>query len=145
VPHPPEGIGIIPLFLDIQRGAREEFTTILKSYEPMIAKLAEHEVDIIHPKARRRSWCSVSGRGRAAQEVGEDLPHADVHLGHEPHPRAERTQGEAVRGRSYFSGNINQTFGKYFVDAGFDVLCDGRHRRALQEVGNLSPNSSMRT
>src|SRR5690349_10967433 len=46
----PEGVGIIPLFLDIQRGAREEFTTILKSYEPMIAKLAEHEVDIIHPE-----------------------------------------------------------------------------------------------
>src|SRR5438045_2771392 len=46
----PEGVGIIPLFLDIQRGAREEFTTIIPHYEPLIAKLADHDVDLIHPE-----------------------------------------------------------------------------------------------
>jgi len=51
----PEGIGIIPLFLDIQRGAREEFTTILKSYEPMIAKLAD-PADQHDAYRRERAW-----------------------------------------------------------------------------------------
>ena len=46
----PEGVGIIPLFLDIQRGARSEFTSVIPHYEPLIAKLAEREVDLVHPE-----------------------------------------------------------------------------------------------
>jgi maleate isomerase len=45
----PEGIGIIPLLLDIQSGTKEEFTNAVAQYEPKIAELAEQEVDVIMP------------------------------------------------------------------------------------------------
>jgi maleate cis-trans isomerase len=42
-------------------------------------------------------------------------------------------------GASYFPGPINDTFAKYFVDAGFDVLGMEGIDVPFQEVGNLSP------
>ena len=46
----PEGIGVIPLFLNVRRGAREEFQAAIKAYEPLIQQLAEQECDIILPE-----------------------------------------------------------------------------------------------
>ena len=43
----PEGIGIIPLFLGIQRGTPDEFKATISAYE---SKVAELEVDLIHPE-----------------------------------------------------------------------------------------------
>ncbi len=34
----PEGVGIIPLFLDIKKGERRELTDVIPQYEPQIAK-----------------------------------------------------------------------------------------------------------
>src|SRR5262245_12392828 len=45
----PEGIGLLPVFLDIRRGARDEFETVMPAYERQVALLAEHECDLIHP------------------------------------------------------------------------------------------------
>src|SRR5512132_1222481 len=45
----PEGIGLLPLFLDIRRGTRDEFETVIPAYERCVALLAEHECDLIHP------------------------------------------------------------------------------------------------
>ena len=119
----PEGIGIIPLFLDIQRGAREEFTTILKSYEPMIAKLAEHEVDIIHPEGAP-PFMVLGYQGEAELlKKWEKTYRTPMFTSGTNHIRAlNALKVKRFVGASYFSGTINQTFGKYFVDAGFDVL-----------------------
>ena len=46
----PEGLGVIPLFLDIQRGTIDEFREAINAYEEKVAKLAELEVDLIHPE-----------------------------------------------------------------------------------------------
>src|SRR4051812_19015324 len=46
----PDGVGIIPLFLDVQRGSTEEFDRGVALYEPLIARLAEKKVDLIHPE-----------------------------------------------------------------------------------------------
>ena len=35
----PEGIGVVPLFLDIQRGTINEFTESIKAYDEKIATL----------------------------------------------------------------------------------------------------------
>ena len=45
----PEGIGLIPLFLNIRRGTEDEFETMMPHYEKLIALLAEQNCDIIHP------------------------------------------------------------------------------------------------
>ena len=45
----PEGIGLIPLFLNIRRGTEDEFETMMPHYEKLVALLAEQNCDIIHP------------------------------------------------------------------------------------------------
>src|SRR5687768_15707381 len=43
----PEGIGVIPLFLNIRQGTRAEFKRIVARYEPPVRLLAE-DCDLIH-------------------------------------------------------------------------------------------------
>src|SRR4030088_3830530 len=45
----PEGIGLIPLFLNIRRGTEDEFETMMPHYEKLVAVLAEQNCDLIHP------------------------------------------------------------------------------------------------
>jgi maleate isomerase len=43
-------------------------------------------------------------------------------------------------GASYFTGAINETFAKYFADAGFDVLgMEGIENVPFDDIGSLSP------
>ena len=45
----PEGIGLIPLFLNIRRGTEDEFEAMMPHYEKAMALLAEQNCDLIHP------------------------------------------------------------------------------------------------
>ena len=45
----PEGIGLIPLFLNIRRGTEDEFDKMMPHYEKLVAVLAEQNCDFIHP------------------------------------------------------------------------------------------------
>src|SRR5947199_10732636 len=45
----PEGVGLIPLFLDIRRGTEDEFETMMPHYEKLIPVLAEQNCDPIPP------------------------------------------------------------------------------------------------
>jgi hypothetical protein len=45
----PEGIGIIPLCLDVRRGAVDEFKSVIPAYEEKVAELARAGVDVINP------------------------------------------------------------------------------------------------
>ena len=42
----PEGIGLIPLFLNISRGTEDEFETMMPHYEKLVAVLAEQKCDL---------------------------------------------------------------------------------------------------
>jgi hypothetical protein len=44
----PEGIGVIPLFLDIRAGTHDEFKTAMPAYEDKVALLAQQGCDLIH-------------------------------------------------------------------------------------------------
>src|SRR6476660_2624502 len=44
----PEGIGVIPLFLNIREGTPAEFKRVVARYEPQIALLAEQRCSLIH-------------------------------------------------------------------------------------------------
>ena len=45
----PDGVGIIPLFAEIERGTQDEFKIALERYGRKVAKLAEIGVDVINP------------------------------------------------------------------------------------------------
>ena len=46
----PEGIGVIPLFLGIQRGTEDEFRDVMPAYEAKVAELVGLGVDLVHPE-----------------------------------------------------------------------------------------------
>ncbi len=65
----PEGIGLIPLFLNISRGTEDEFETMMPHYEKLVAVLAEQKCDLKRNTRRRssawrRTTCAPSRRSR---------------------------------------------------------------------------------
>ena len=136
----PEGVGIIPLFLDIQRGARREFTNVIPHYEPLIAKLAEHEVDLVHPEGAPPFMVLGHEGETDLIRKWEKKYKVPVFTSGTNHIRAlHALKVKRFVGASYFSGKINETFGKYFTDAGFDVLALEGIKVEFQDVGSLSP------
>ena len=135
----PDGIGIIPLFLDIQRGVREEFTSVIPRYEPLIKRLADLEVDLIHPEgAPPFMVLGYKGEGELIKKWEKNYK-TPIFTSGTNHVRAlQALKIKRFVGASYFPGKINDDFAQYFVDAGFDVLGMEGINVPFQEVGNLS-------
>ncbi len=135
----PEGIGVIPLFLAIRTGTEEEFREIMGAFEEKVAELASLNVDLIHPEGAPPFM--VRGY-RGEQEI--------VKRWEEKHRipiiTAGMTQIESLRalgihrfvGVTYFTGEINETFSRYFNEAGFEVLGMEGIAVPFEDVGRLS-------
>ncbi len=135
----PEGIGVIPLFLTIQRGTEDEFREVLLAFEQKVGELAELKVDLIHPEGAPPFM--VHGyKGEEAIVKQWEKKHKI------PIVTAPMTQVEALRalkvkkivGVTYFSGKINDTFSRYFIEAGFDVVAMEGISVPFEDVGRLS-------
>lgn len=118
----PEGIGIIPLFLNITRGTTEEFKTMMAAYEAEIERLVPQECDMIHPNGAPPFM--VHGYDGEAKIVRAwrrkyKVPIFTAGQNHVAAMKALKIKNFV--GATYFSGNINKTFAAYFKDAGFKV------------------------
>ena len=63
----PEGIGLIPLFLNVRRGTEDEFQKMMPAYEEQVAVLADYGCDLIHPHGAPPFM--VQGRKKEAEIV----------------------------------------------------------------------------
>ena len=63
----PEGIGLIPLFLNVRRGTQDEFEGMMPAYEEQVAVLADYGCDLIHPHGAPPFM--VQGRKKEAEIV----------------------------------------------------------------------------
>ena len=118
----PEGIGVIPMFLNISRGTRDEFETVLTAYEAQIKICADAGCDIIHPSGAPPFM--VQGLKREAQIVHEweEKFGVPIFTSGQNHITALRALGaKTIVGATYFPGDINATFARYFEDAGISV------------------------
>lgn len=135
----PEGIGVIPLFVGFQRGNEEEFREALRAYEERVDELAELGVDVIHPEGAPPFM--VHGY-KGEQEIIRQWEKKHKI----PVVTASMTQVEALRalkvekfvGVTYFTGKINETFSRYFEEAGFNVMAMEGIPVAFEDVGRLS-------
>ena len=80
----PQGIGLIPLFLDFRRGTTDEFKAAMPAYERNVAILAEHACDLIHPVGAPPFM--VLGRAAGARPhhaggIHGDVPRSGIHPG----------------------------------------------------------------
>lgn len=119
----PEGIGVLPLFVNIRKGTADEFKGVLHHFEAHVKTLAEVPVELIHPEGAPPFM--VHGYEGERRIVDDWQSKYGV-----PIVTAAQTQVEAMHalgirrivGVSYFRGDINDTFARYFTDAGIEVL-----------------------
>ena len=135
----PEGIGVIPLFLQIKRGDEDEFREALRAYESRVDDLAAQKVDLIHPEGAPPFM--VQGYKGEQEIVRQWEKKHQI-----PVVTAGMTQVEALRalkakkvlGVTYFTGEINNTFTRYFTEAGFEIVGMEGISVPFDDVGRLS-------
>jgi maleate isomerase len=135
----PEGIGVVPLYLNFQRGTEEEFRGALDAVHEKVEELAQEGVDLIHPEGAPPFM--VHGFQGEAKIVADWEQQYKI-----PIVTAAQTQVEALRtlgvkkfvGVTYFTGSINDMFTRYFQQAGFEVLGMEGIEVAFADVGRLS-------
>src|SRR5882762_9395066 len=118
----PEGIGLIPLFLNIRRGTEDEFETMMPHYEKLVAVLAEQKCDLIHPHGAPPFMVhGLKGEARisAGWEKKYQVPIMSVAQNHVNALKA--LEAKSFVGATYFPDKLNAVFAKYFTDAGFKV------------------------
>lgn len=136
----PDGICLLPLFLDIRKGTVAEFERAVEPYEPLLDKLAEAKVDLLHPEGAPpfmlkgyQGECDIIKRW-------EDKYQIPVFTSGSNHVRAMKALDvKTFIGATYFTGPINDMFANYFVGAGFNVLGMEGLDVPFADVGQLSP------
>jgi maleate isomerase len=135
----PEGIGVVPVYLNFKRGTEDEFRGALNAVEEKVAELAREGVDLIHPEGAPPFM--VHGYH------GEEKIIKDWEAKYKtPMVTAAQTQVEALRalrvkkfvGVTYFIGSVNDLTTGYFRDAGFDVMTMEGMPVAFEDVGRLA-------
>ena len=118
----PEGIGLIPLFLDIRRGTEDEFETMMPHYEKLIAVLAEQNCDLIHPVGAPPFMVQGYEGERKIIAAWEDKFKIPIMSVAQNHIRALKAlKAKSFVGATYFPDRLNGIFAKFFQDAGFEV------------------------
>jgi maleate isomerase len=119
----PEGIGVIPLCLDVRRGAVEEFKSAIPAYEEKVAELARAGVDVINPSGAPPFMVLGYAQEQKLIRQWEERYQTRIFTSGTSHIDALRALGvKRFLGATYFRGDINRIYAKYFVDAGFDCL-----------------------
>jgi maleate isomerase len=135
----PEGIGVIPLFLGIQRGTEDEFSGVMDVYESKVAELASLEVDLIHPEGAPPFMVQgYKGEGETVRKWEKKYKIPIVTAGMTQVEALRALKRKKVLGVTYFTGKINDTFSRYFAGAGFDVVAMEGISVPFQDVGRLS-------
>ena len=135
----PEGIGVVPVYLNFKRGTEDEFRAALNAVEEKVAELAREGVDLIHPEGAPPFM--VHGYKGEEKIIKEWEAKYKV-----PMVTAAQTQVEALRalnikkfvGVTYFVNSVNDITTGYFQDAGFEVLAMEGMAVAFEDVGRLA-------
>src|ERR1041384_5915992 len=119
----PEGIGVVPVYLNFKRGTEDEFRAALDTVQQKVAELAEEGVDLIHPEGAPPFMVhGYKGEEKIIKEWEAEFK--------TPMVTAAQTQVEELRalgvkkfvGVTYFVGSINDMFTRYFREAGLKGL-----------------------
>jgi len=119
----PSGIELIPLCLDVRRGAIDEFKSAIPAYEAKVAELAKMNVDVINPSGAPPFMVLGYNNEQVLIRKWEQTYDTRIFTSGTSNIDAMRALDvKRFVGATYFRGDINRIYGRYFVDAGFDCL-----------------------
>lgn len=135
----PDGIGVVVTHINIRTGTRAEFAQAIPHYEERVAELAEADVEIIHPAGAPPFFLLGYKGERELLTRWEANYKKPVFTNGTTQINALRAFGaKSFVGISYFPGEINTTYAKYFIEAGFDVREMEGMNVAFNQVQTLS-------
>ena len=119
----PEGIGVIPLILNVRRGAVDEFKTVIPAYEEKVAELAQAGCDVINPSGAPPFMVLGYDKEQALIRDWQKKYNTRIFTSGTSHVDALRAlKVRRFIGATYFRGDINRIYARYFADAGFECL-----------------------
>ena len=119
----PEGIGVVPMSNNIRKGTREEFAKVMAGFEDLVGQLAEADVDLINPSGAPPFMVLGYKGERELIDSWEKKYGKPIFTSGMTHVDALKVLGaKRFVGATYFRGEINRTYAKYFSDAGFECL-----------------------
>ncbi len=119
----PEGIGVIPLYINVRRGALDEFKTAIPAFEEKVQELAAAGVDVINPSGAPPFMVLGYANEQALVRQWEKKYRIRVFTSGSTHVDALRAlKVKRFVGASYFRGDINRIYAQYFQDAGLQCL-----------------------
>ena len=135
----PDGVGVITLYLDIERGDEAEFHDVLPHYERDIGRLARSGCEVIHPAgAPPFMLLGYEGEHRRIKHW-ENLYNSQFFTAGSNHVAAFRALGvRRIVGASY-SALQNRIVIDYLTQAGIEVLAMEPLEAPFQSVGQISP------
>ena len=140
----PEGIGVIPKFLDVREGRDEEFVDGFAAAEKIIAELAEMNVDLIHPEGA--PLFIQKGYARSEEIIRELEEKYSIPLVTTGMVLVEAARALGIKKllviSSYDGGDSSvrlAQYSSYFADAGFAVPAVEGFPVAFTDIGSVSP------
>jgi maleate isomerase len=135
----PAGVHVIPLCLDVRRGALDEFKSAIPAYEAKVAELAQMGVDVINPSGAPPFMVLGHANEQELIRKWEATYKTRIFTSATSHIDALRALGvKRFLGATYFRGDINRIYAQYFIDAGFDCLDMAGMDVAFDKVPELS-------
>ena len=135
----PDGISVIPLFLGIKRGTTDEFRAVLETVEERVRELAQIGVDLIHPEgAPPFMLLGFEGEQDLLKQWTERYGVPFLGVGTSQVEAMKALGIKRMVGVTYFKGELNEVFARYFRDAGFEVLDMDGIDVPFDQVGRIS-------
>jgi maleate isomerase len=138
----PEGIGIVPLFLEGRQAPIDDWPAAIPRYEERIAEMARTKPDIIHVEGATAFM--LMGRKAEADCLRKWRRRFKV-----PIFTAAQNQVRALRvlkikslvGITYATGNMNAVYAQYLAEAGFNVMAMAGMPHNWENIDAITPEA----
>ncbi len=135
----PEGIGVVPLLLDVRAGSHAEFSSAIPHYEKHVAELAEQGMDMIHPGGTPPFMLQGYKGEDKLIKSWEKKYKTPIFTSGQNHVHAMRALGiKKFIGASY-SALQNKIVIDYMTEAGFKVVSMEPIDVPFNEAQHISP------
>ena len=136
----PEGIGVVPLLLNVKQGSHEEFSSAIPYYEKYVAELAEQGMDLIHPGGTPPFMLlGYAGGAQADKVLGEALQDARFSRPDRiTSPLCVPWESRSLSARAILPCRIEIVI-DYMTEAGFDVVSMEPIDVPFEQAGQISP------